>query len=249
MRLKPLLKKRVGRYPLNKMHKRTKDKLLNVVKNNYKKIAQDFNITRHKEIWPELRKLAEAVKNGEKVLDVGCGNGRLLETFKEKQIDYLGVDNNEELINLARDNYSKEFLIGDILNLHNIQDHHFDHIFCLAVLQHIPSKELRVQALQELKKKLKQNGHIIISNWNLWQGKHRKIIYKFYLKKLLRQNKMDWGDIIFPWKNSQGEKISDRYYHAFSKRELRKLVKKVGLDIFDLYKDKYNYWLILKQKK
>ncbi|PIX02803.1 SAM-dependent methyltransferase, partial [bacterium (Candidatus Gribaldobacteria) CG_4_8_14_3_um_filter_42_11] len=41
------------------------------------------------------------VKDGDKVLDVGCGNGRLVKAFENKKISYLGVDNSEKLIKLA----------------------------------------------------------------------------------------------------------------------------------------------------
>ncbi len=228
------------------MDQKTRDNLLGLVESNYRTIADDFNTTRRKEIWPEIRKVAEKINNGDRVLDVGCGNGRLLDAFKDKQIEYLGIDSSKELIQLARNNYPNEFLVGNLLELASVPNNNFDYIFCLAVLQHIPSRELRVQALQQMKSKLRQDGEIIISNWNMWAGKHRKLIYKFYFKKLFGNNKMDWGDIMFPWKNSQGEEVSERYYHAFTTRELKSLAQKAKLTIIDSYKDKYNYWLILK---
>ena len=58
---------------------------------------------------------------------------------------------------------------------------------------------------------------------------------------------MDFGDIIFDWKNSQGERVSQRYYHAFRKGELKAIFKKAGLKIEKLYKDKYNYYAVLKK--
>ena len=56
---------------------------------------------------------------------------------------------------------------------------------------------------------------------------------------------MDFGDILFDWKNSQGEKTSKRYYHAFKKGELKRVIKKAGLKIEKIYKDKYNYYALL----
>ena len=58
---------------------------------------------------------------------------------------------------------------------------------------------------------------------------------------------MDFGDILFDWKNAKGEQISRRYYHAFSKNELKKLAIRAGFKIEKLYKDKYNYYLILEK--
>jgi len=40
----------------------------------------------------------EYIEPGQKVLDLGCGNGRLLNALKDKKIDYIGVDNSEKLL-------------------------------------------------------------------------------------------------------------------------------------------------------
>jgi len=57
---------------------------------------------------------------------------------------------------------------------------------------------------------------------------------------------MDFGDVLFDWKNSRGEALSQRYYHAFTKPELRRIAKKAGLKIGDMYKDEKNYYLVLR---
>jgi hypothetical protein len=58
---------------------------------------------------------------------------------------------------------------------------------------------------------------------------------------------MDLGDVIFDWKNEKGEVAIQRYYHMFNMRELRRISKKAGLRVLELYKDEYNYYLILKK--
>jgi len=198
-----------------------------------------------------LAKLASLVDDSlrrQSVLDVGCGNGRLAELFKNKQIDYLGIDNCPELISLAKAEYGQNFTTGDILKLSLLKPHNFDYIFCIAVLHHLPSQQLRLEALKQLRSKLKDGGTIIITVWNLWtQKKYRRLIFKYYLLRLLKKNQFDFGDIIFNWKDAQGNDLAQRYYHAFSKRDLAKLAKKADLIIDKLYQDKYNYYLILKK--
>jgi 2-polyprenyl-3-methyl-5-hydroxy-6-metoxy-1,4-benzoquinol methylase len=228
------------------MDKETQQKLLNIVKEGYEEIAEDFSETRKKYLWPELVKLAGLVKDGDSVLDAGCGNGRLVEALKNKQVDYLGVDNSEKLISLARGKYGSQnfkFLVGDILELDKKIDKKFDFIFCIAVLHHIPGNDLRVKALEQLKSKIKPGGKIILTVWNLWNlPKFKKLIFKFMVLKLIGKNRMDFGDILF-----RGFKLNrERYYHAFSQCELKGLFKKSGLKIIKLYKDKYNYYAILK---
>ncbi len=231
------------------MEKAIQKKLLTIVKNNYQQIAHEFSLTRNKALWPELFKLCESVKENDNILDVGCGNGRLWRALKNKNVKYIGIDNCSKLIQLAKEKYSKDnvsFLVGDILDLNNIPNNNFDIIFCVAVLHHIPGKNLKIKALQNLKNKLKKNGKIIITVWNLWNSsKHKNLIIKFALLKLLGKNKMDFGDIVFDWK---GKQSSQRYYHAFTKKELIKLAKKANLQTEKIYKDKYNYYLILITK-
>ena len=231
------------------MNKQAQKELLEIVKRNYDKIAADFSETRKKYLWPELIKLTKIVKNGDKILDAGCGNGRLLKAFAGKGIEYLGVDDSKELINIAREQYPEQrFYQGNILELGKISEAEFDFVFCVAVLHHLPGQNLRIVALKQLKNKVKPDGKIIITVWNLWsQKKFQKLILKFLLLKLIRKNIMDVGDIIFNWKNSQGEQKGKRYYHAFYKKEIKKIIKKAGLKIEKLYKDQYNYYIIIKR--
>ncbi len=237
------------------MDKQTQKKLLDTVKRNYDEIAEEFSETRNKPLWPELIKLAEVIKDGDRILDVGCGNGRLLGAFKGKNISYVGVDNSEKLIKLAKCQSSKfqipnsKFQIFDILELSKLPQINFNYVFCVAMLQHIPGKDLQIAALKQLKNKISgdpsansgRGGKIIITVWNLWeQKKLRKLIFKFLMLKLIGKNKMNFGDILFTGFNQK----SQRYYHAFRKRELKKIIKKAGLRIDKIYKDKYNYYVI-----
>ena len=236
------------------MEKETADNLLKLVKSNYEKIAVDFDVSRKKPLWPEIVKLGAALGSGSKILDVGCGNGRLLAALPGKDIEYLGADNSLEMLTLARKNYpSHRFVQADLLDLSPISGHDFTHIFCLAVWQHIPSESLRIQALRELKNKLAVGGEVIISVWNMWSKTIRRKNYRFLILKtwlkshwLRKEERLDFGDVIFSWKNSSGEELSERYYHAFTKRELRRLALAAGFKISELNKDKFNYWLILK---
>lgn len=235
------------------MDKQTQKNILELVKNNYEEIADDFNQTRKKHLWPELIKLTELVKNNDKILDVGCGNGRLLEAFQNKKINYTGVDSSKKLITLAKQNQklknkNHQFLIHDILELNQLQQTNFDYIFCLAVLHHLPGDDLQINALKQLKNKLAKSGKIIITVWNIWRyKKFHRLLLSSILLKLINKNKLDFGDILFDWKNSVGQAISQRYYHAFTKQELKKLFKKAELNIEKLYKDRHNYYAILSK--
>jgi hypothetical protein len=58
-------------------------------------------------------------------------------------------------------------------------------------------------------------------------AKHAKQLgFKFFGK-----SNLDFKDILYPWKNSKGKIIIQRYFHLFTKGELETLFKKTGLKI------------------
>ena len=231
------------------MKKATQEKILQLVRDNYNSIAADFNQTRKKPLWPELIAVADKVESGEKVLDAACGNGRLLEAFKNKSIEYLGLDNSEKLIELARENYpEKTFLIDDLLTLEKAPAQNFDWVFCVAALHHLPGKDLRRQVLKGLANKLKPNGKLIITVWR--PNSHQKLlkaVRRNFWRKIFFLSDLDFGDTIFNWEGQAAQGAArPRYYHVFSERELKALLTKTGLKIENFHKDSHNFFVVLK---
>lgn len=222
--------------------------LLKVVKDNYQEIAVDFDMTRQKLIWPELTKIVAKTKAGDSVLDVGCGNGRLLEAFQDKNINYLGVDNSLELITLAQKNYpNHKFLVKDILDLSSL-DKKYDLVISVAVLHHLPSFELHCQALRQMLSVTKDGGQIMFSVWRLWNNKkYQGLLLKNIWRKVTGRHELEVGDLLFSWKNKHGQAVSQRYYHAFTKRELKKLLRVVDCYNFKLITEAHNYWVIINK--
>lgn len=223
------------------MKKDQQDRLLKIVKDNYREIAASFDSTRKKHVWPEMEKLLAGLNPEDSVLDVGCGNGRLLELIKNQ--NYLGVDNSEELISAAQKNYpDNNFRIADILDL-KINDQ-YDLVISVAVLHHLPSKELRLKAISELKKVARKK--IYFSVWRMWNNhKYQPLLIKNTWLKIIGRNKLDVGDVLFPWKSNCGEFVSERYYHAFTKRELRLLLNEAGFYKYKIVTEAHNYWVLI----
>jgi len=222
--------------------------LLAKTKKDYNLIAEDFSSSRYS-IWPELNIFGKYIENGDRVLDLGCGNGRLVELLKDKNIDYLGVDNSEKLIEIAKAKYPNvRFQLADALNI-PFSDNYFDKIFSIAVLHHISSDELRCKFIQEAKRVLRPGGVLIITVWDLWRrSAFIKLIIKFTLFKILGKSKIDFKDIFVPW-----QKKIDRYIHCFTKSELKGLLKKSGFKIIEagIFKRKetknYNIYLVAQK--
>lgn len=198
-------------------------------------MAEDFSRKREF-VSEDLKKLTEEVKEGERILDSGCGNGRLFKILKEKKVNYYGIDFSEKLIEMAKNKFPEaKFLVADCLNL-PFPDNFFDKVFSISVFHHIPSQELRVQYLKEIKRVLKPGGILILRVWNFWKKKEGlKLILKFAFLKILGKTKLDFFDIFFPWKNSKGNVIVQRYFHCFRKKELEKIAKKVNFKIIQCW--------------
>jgi ubiquinone/menaquinone biosynthesis C-methylase UbiE len=202
--------------------------LIEKTKDYFDKNVESFSGSR-KELWPELEELKKYIKDGERVLDLGCGNGRLFELFQGRNIEYIGVDFSEKLIEKAREKYGEHFQIADMFSL-PFSDNYFDSVWSIAVFHHIPSEVLRLKTLIEVKRVLKPGGKIIMTCWNLYQPQYLKLLFKFTLCKIFGLNKMDFKDVLVPW----GKTGIYRYYHAFTKKELKKLFEKSGLKIEEL---------------
>lgn len=200
-------------------------KIMEQSRRTYDEIAADFSQTRSY-VW-ESKAFGECTQDGEKVLDLGCGNGKLAELFQEKPIKYVGCDNSEELLKIARQKYpDREFVLTDGIKM-PFADNEFDRIFCLAVLHHIPGGELREKFLREIFRVLKKGGSLVISSWRLWPNrKHAPLFLKYFFKKLLGLSPLDWGDVFKTWgKNGQ------RYFHNFTKSGLKKILKENGFSV------------------
>lgn len=202
--------------------------LLQKTRKDFDLIAPDFSRTRWS-IWAEFENFREYLKDGDKVLDAGCGNGRLLDLFKDKNIDYVGLDFSKGLIEIARKKHSQHrFVVGDVLDLPFSNDS-FNIVFSVAVLHHIPSKEFRQKVLKEARRVLKPGGTLILTVWDVWGKKKAWFnVLKHSFLKILGQSKLDFLDVFVPW----GDKAL-RYYHYFTKTELVNLVKEAGFKIED----------------
>lgn len=205
------------------------------VRADYNAIAPHFAQTRQLQ-WYEVQYLVEQyVHPGSVVLDLGCGNGRIADVVNQIKGRYIGMDISEELIAIARAQHpGNEFYVGDMLAT-GFLDHSFDVVFLIASLHQVPSDNMRLRALQEVRRITKPGGMIILLNWNLYQWRFVPLRWWYAFKKIVGVHSMDWGDVLVPWKNPDKKIIARRYYHAFKKRELRRLCKRTGLRVTKQY--------------
>ncbi len=215
------------------MDKHTAEKLISKTRDDYNLIADQFASTR-KFNWGDFANALHSIpiKKGIKVLDLGCGNGRVFELLKDLDIEYYGLDISRELINHAKKNVPNgHFLVGDLLET-PYQDSYFDLVLSLATLHHIPSEAARNKAIKEIYRITKPSGYILITSWYFWnKARFLKEIIKTYFKILLNISELDPGDFMMSWKKGTGEKVTERYFHAWGKTELKNILQKTGFEI------------------
>lgn len=198
------------------MDKKQVEYILKSTRENYNRIAQTFSRTR--EYLPnDLLELKKYIKEGEKVLDLGCGNGRFSELFKD--MDYEGCDNSIELIKIAKTRYKdKKFFNCDIFDLDF--KNKYEKIFCLAVFHHIPTEKLRLIALKNIHNALKPGGYLVLTSWNL-EDKNRK-----------KPDHFEKGDFLYPFKDSENEgTVVERFVHKYELKEIIELLQKNNFQI------------------
>ena len=118
----------------------------------YSQLTEDDVIQRHS---PEnrarqqklLRSLAGHVR-GRRLLDVGCGDGQLLQTANDEGWDAFGIDLSEAAIGLCRKrglNASKTDFFSESLN-----GRRFDVIIMSELIEHVPSPQRFLKRAEEL---------------------------------------------------------------------------------------------------
>lgn len=200
------------------------------VKEVYDIIAPEFDRSRQR-VWSDLDFFKEYLPGKMRVLDVGCGNGRLLKFFKDCEIvSYLGIDNSKELLSCAKKQHRGKNMLfkeGDAIDL-KVKPSNYDAVFLIAVLHHIPSRELQLKALAEISNALAPDGLLYLSVWNLWRLKSLPYFGKAFLRYVFSRGDFSWKDLMIPWGKNPPKM---RFAHAFSLKELLRLLQDAGFEI------------------
>jgi len=160
--------------------------------------------------FAEVGKLIEPT--GGKILDIGSADG----TFTKVILDHsradlvLGVDVLPASVAFAKKKFAKnKKLRFQVANAEKLpfKKEEFDAVFCLEVLEHLFAPE---KTLLEVKRVLKKNGYAIF---------------------LVPTENIPFKIIWFFWENTWGWIWKGTHVQKFTKRELIRIVRKVGFKI------------------
>jgi ubiquinone/menaquinone biosynthesis C-methylase UbiE len=211
----------------------------------YNLIAKKFSETR-KHFWRSLDFIKQYVQDGDAILDFGCGNGRLVELFSDKDIEYKGVDTSQKLIDIAmkesfnssrgKQRGKNQFIKIPITQVSlPFNDKNFNSVYSIATFHHLPGRAHRLAVAKELYRVTKSDGWLVVTVWDLWHGKYKKQIIKNRLNKFIGKSKLDWNDCQITFTDNEG-KVFNRYHHAFTEKYLERLFKKAGFNIVEIKK-------------
>ncbi|NCC62731.1 MAG: class I SAM-dependent methyltransferase, partial [Verrucomicrobiae bacterium] len=107
----------------------------------------------------------QAFSGKNRIIDIGCGTGRDLNTLLEMGYDAIGIDPCQELLDQAVKKYPKtrgKMRVDVLPDLKTLPKGHFEGILCSSVLMHLP-EELLFDSIYALRGILKPKGRLLMS--------------------------------------------------------------------------------------
>ncbi len=243
--------------------------------NTFNQIAKDYH-SKRKKPWKPLEFFFNYLKTKSYFfhgisLDLGCANGRNFKILGNKPKKLIGIDNSLEFLKIAQkslnntEHYLKsesdfiQIILADI-NYLPIRKNSINNIFSIATIHHIKNKTNRKSLIAHLNSTLIKNGNLLITVWRKWQKKYRSYFLLDGIKRNLsfrhKKRQSDaglnqFGDKYIPWTLSEKNKVYKRFYHFFSKHEIKKLLKTFVINEFRIMGGPSNNdnFFILVQKK
>lgn len=189
----------------------------------FEAIAENY-ASKRKRPWSSL---LEPVENAGLVLDAGSGSGRHAVHLAKQGCEVICLDIAKGMLKQAKElKIGLHLVQGDLRSL-PFKDECFDAALCIAAIHHLPTKGLRLKALAELRRVLRSRGALLVTAWSRWQLKMFGRALKTWLTSPAWL--FEFGDVKVSWSTHGGRYF--RFYHLFTKGELRRLVEEAGLKI------------------
>lgn len=212
-------------------------RLLELNRTFYSAFARDFSETRSSERM-NMAPIMPYLAGGGKLLDVGCGNGRLAERLglEGYRLDYTGVDVASKLIEVASASRMRSikarFVEADV-TAPGWQESvfggaPFDLALLLAVLHHIPGTTARQKLISDLYGLLAPHARLVMSNWQFMQNERLRTKIVPWSIVGIEKEGLEPGDYLLDWKRGG---TGYRYVHQFSETEIDELATSTGFAV------------------
>ncbi len=226
-------------------------RLIELNREFYQKLAQPFSASRGR-LQPGVLRVLESVPAEANILDLGCGNGGVARELARlgQSGRYLGLDFSQELLQVASSQaggLDAAFLKADLTSSDwnsKLPLSNFNFTLAFAVLHHIPSRELRLGFLRQVRGVLAprkaggsktrpyNGGQFIHSTWQFLNSPRLRARVQPWEGIGLAAGKVDQGDYLLDWR-SGGQGL--RYVHQFSEAELAELANECGFVVKETF--------------
>ena len=173
------------------------------------------------------------------LLDLGCGTGRHVLHFAQRGFDVTGIDFSPHMISECRRKLQDQALqarliLGDIADLSHFEDNTFRYCTCMfSTLGLIRGRRNRLALVREVRRILKPGGlfffHVHNRLYNVFDPQGRR--WLFYTYAIGPLAGLQTGDKIMDGYRN----IPNMFLHIFSSREVRRLVRRSGLSLRELF--------------
>ncbi len=191
----------------------------------YERTVEDFDESRGRAWngWKRLLPLLPLV-SPLRVLDAGCGNGRLgrfLARHLGRPLTYQGVDHSPALLKAARESFHRHNNLPDAvlesrdLVLEPPPAGSFDLVALMGVLHHVPGKATREALLKSLGEQVAPGGVLVFTTWRFSE-------YERFRERLLPlppEIQGEPGDFLMDWRRGHAALTALRYCHYVDDQE------------------------------
>jgi 2-polyprenyl-3-methyl-5-hydroxy-6-metoxy-1,4-benzoquinol methylase len=215
--------------------------------------ARGFRISEHRPLSPLS------------VLDLGCGNGRLLAHLLSDGFEvelFVGVDSCAELIELARGRYPQPFArfehaeLFDESGAPTLPSGVFDVVALMGVLHHVPSEEARRALVHAAFERTAPQGVLVLTVWRFERDSRlskRTVAWPDAIARepelaQLDLAQLERGDTLLQWNKGQR---ALRYCHAIAPDEIERWLSALPARVVErFYADgegELNEYLVLRR--
>lgn len=210
------------------------------VASQYNTISTSFDNSRVR-IWNNVKHFLNDKKDGETLLDCGCGNGKNM--IYAKTLGYLceGCDISENLLYICNQK-GLDVFYQDVLNLKTNKK--YNKILSIAVIHHLETFDEQISAIRNLCDCLCENGKLLISLWSMEKSFNELNVYKSDCRNF------DLGANYVDWKLNK-DNIIRRYYYIHDYNSVNELAKSIEMPYikYKITWEEQNWFIIFSYDK
>ncbi len=203
---------------------------------------------------PGIRRVLAHLAPGARVLEVGCGDGKVGRWLRRNVPDavYWGIDSSVGMLERAK-RYSRQpsavsyqpsavsrqrlnFVQADLTAPdwpRGLPAEPFDWALAFAVLHHIPGRAARAEVLRTLAAHLSPGGALALSNWQFTRSARLLARVAPWSTLELAEGAVEPGDYLLTWERAGRRGL--RYVLALDEAEARALAAEAGLTVTEVF--------------